>query len=101
MKSMIYAMMLRHGVTHDDLIIHWEAHEYLSYQGSGSKLKSIPQTTRDKIAKFYQECRRSNIYPNRPRDEEMGFYEMISYEEACKRSKKLAASKSQAEMEPA
>lgn len=101
MRSMVYSLMIRHGITDDDLIIHWEACQYLSHQGSEAKLKSIPQSDRDKIARFYQECRRSKIYPDRPRDEKMGFYEMVSYEEAWKRSEKLQAPDSLAEMEPA
>jgi len=101
MRSMVYAIMDRQGINHDELITHWEACQYLSHQGSEAKLKNIPQLAKDKIASFYKECRRLKIYPNRPDDLEMKFYELVSYEEAWKRSKILAASKSQSEMEPA
>jgi hypothetical protein len=97
---LVESLMEKFELTHEELVSHWEAHDYLSRHGSEVKLKKIPSWVREKIAALYAECRSKGIYPMRPQEGKMEFLDLVSYEEGWKRSRKLRAPESLAEMEP-
>jgi hypothetical protein len=67
------------GLTEDDLIKHWIAHDHLSHTGSEVKLKHIDKETRTKAAKLYKYLRDQGIYPAKPTTEHMRWMIITDY----------------------
>jgi len=86
------------GVTHQTLIEHWDADQYLSYHGSIAKMKAIPGIEKNKIAKVYKILRENGIYPCKPKDGKMTLEEIVTYQEGNRRIHPVP--KSLAAMEP-
>lgn len=69
-----------HGISHEELIHHYEVQESFSISQNDTQIKKIPQELRKKIAHYYKTLRSYGLYPRSiNKDGELDFYRLESY----------------------